>query len=236
MSRRQDVKPRRFWSQPDLERLAEIYPSRPNSEVARLLDRTILSIYQTAYKLGLEKSREAYEWLRKGQSQPGTERGRFKKGHVPANTGLRRPGWHSGRMKETQFKKGVRSGIAAKNWQPIGTIMPDAEGYLRIKVREAVHGKEATGQGNPKVWPMYNRYLWEQHKGPIPPKHVVVFKDGNRQNCAIENLDLISMADNCRRNSIWNRMPRELAEAIQLNGALKRRIRRLNGKEQDQRP
>lgn len=48
----------------------------------------------------------------------------------PFNKGLRRPGWHVGRMRETQFRKGERSGIAAKNWRPIGTIRTDPDGYL----------------------------------------------------------------------------------------------------------
>jgi hypothetical protein len=165
--------------------------------------------------------------LRKG-SQIGA-RTRFPKGHVPANKGLKRPGWSAGRMKETQFKKGCRTGIAARNWQPIGTILPDSEGYLRIKVREAQHGKEASGFGNTKVWPLLGRYVWEENKGPIPPKHMVIFKDRDRSNCAIENLELISMADNARRNCMWATLPRELAEAIQLSGVLKRKLRSLHG-------
>lgn len=190
-----------------------------------------------ANKHGLKKSQDYLATnpscrLRKGQSHCGRET-RFKKGQSPANKGMRRPGWSAGRMRETQFKKGERSGVAAKNWVPIGTILPDSEGYLRIKIREAVYGKEPFGFGNVKVWPLYNRYLWEQHKGPIPPAHLVAFKDGNRQNCVIENLELISRAENARRNVMWNHLPRELAEAIQLNGVLKRRIRRLNGKKQD---
>jgi hypothetical protein len=96
---------------------------------------------------------------------------------------------------------------------------------LRIKVREAVYGQEPTGYGNTRVWPLLNRHVWEQNNGPIPPKHVVVFKDGDRSNCAIENLDLISMAELAHRNRMWNRLPRELAEAIQLQGVLKRKIR-----------
>jgi hypothetical protein len=182
---------------------------------------------------GLHKTPEGCGWLRKGETSPGCEKAWFPKGHVPANKGVRRPGWFAGRMRETQFRKGQRSGIAAKNWKPIGTILPDGEGYLRIKVREAVCGKEATGFGNSKVWPMYNRYVWEQHHGPIPPQHLVVFKDRDRANCSIENLELISMAENARRNSMWTNLPRALALTIQLNGALKRRLRRLNGKEQD---
>jgi hypothetical protein len=83
---------------------------------------------------------------------------------------------------------------------------------------------------------MYQRHVWEQHKGPIPPKHVVAFKNGDRSNCAIENLELLSMAQNARRNSMWQRLPRELAVVIQMNGALKRKLRSLNGTQQNERP
>jgi hypothetical protein len=44
-------------------------------------------------------------------------------------------------------------------------------------------------------------------------------------NCVLENLELISMAENARRNRMWNVMPRELAEVIHLNGQLKRKLR-----------
>lgn len=222
--------PRRFWSDSDFNRLAELYPARPTKEVATLINRSVPAVNCAAAKLGIKKTPE---YLKAECGLPkGCEIGReyrFKPGHVPANKGLRRPGWNRGGMRETQFKKGERRGNAAKNWVPIGTIRPDPEGYLRIKLRDAEYGKEPTGYGNSKVWPMYSRYVWEQHKGPIPPKHLVIFKDTDRRNCAIENLELISMADNARRNAMWNRLPREVIEAIQLNGVLKKKIRSLHG-------
>jgi hypothetical protein len=221
----------RPWADWERAYLREIYPKFPTSVVAEIFRRSVGSINNQAFAAGLQKSPEGNGWLRKGEMSPGCERAWFPKGHVPANKGLRRPGYSAGRMQETQFKKGCRTGKAAQNWKPIGTICADGEGYLRIKVREAVHGKEPFGFGNTKVWPLYNRYLWELHKGPIPPKHIVIFKDGNRANCVIENLELLSMADNARRNSMWATMPRELAEVIQLAGALKRKIRRHGGKE-----
>lgn len=240
--RRNPGPPRRYWSPSDIKILTKLYPERPTAEVAKTLKRGLAGTYGMAKKLGLQKSAafnnsDLSGRLHKGSAQRG-ERTRFVKGQIPPNKGLRRPGYSvgRGRMQETQFKKGERSGIAAENWKPIGTILTDDEGYLRIKVREYVYGKEASGTGNTKVWPMYNRYLWEQHKGPIPPKHLVVFKDGNRANCVIENLELLSMADNARRNCMWAQLPRELAEVIQLNGALKRKLRSIDGKEQDQRP
>lgn len=224
----------KFWTDSDAAQVLELYPVLSTKTIAAKIGRSVYAVYGMASKLGLRKTAEFFDSdecgrLRKGQFRPGTEHTQFKKGQVPPNKGLRRPGWHKGRMRETQFRKGERSGVAATNWSPIGTIKADTEGYLRIKVREAEYGKEPTGFGNVKAWPLYSRHTWEQHNGPIPPKHLVVFKDRDRGNCAIENLELMSMADNARRNSMWARLPRELAEVIQLNGALKRRIRRLNG-------
>lgn len=219
------------WTAEQVARLRALYPVRNTAAIAVELQRPISSVYQAAAKLGVHKSPEFYDSaesgrLKKGETRPGSIATQFQKGQIPANKGLRRPGWAPGRMRETQFQKGQRTGCAQHNWKPIGTILADTEGYLRIKVREAVHGAEASGFGNTKVWPLLNRHIWEQVKGPIPPKHIVAFKDGNRQNCAIENLELMSMAANARRNSMWTRYPRELAEAIQMNGALKRKLRR----------
>lgn len=225
----------RGWTDDDLRRLAKLYPGLPTEEVASRLGRTIYGVFGAAHKLGLKKTPEYL--ARECGLQKGTKIGeafRFGKGHVPANKGLRRPGWHAGRMQETQFKKGEKSGIAATNWKPIGTILTDSDGYLRIKVRERQAG-DAQGW-NREIWPCVHHQVWREHKGRIPPKHMVVFKDHNRTNCAIENLELISMAENARRNRMWIRLPRELAEAIQLNGVLKRKIRSLNGKEQSNRP
>jgi hypothetical protein len=232
----------RQWSESEKARVAELYPTRPTKEIAALLGRSVTTIYQTAHKLGLRKSAEFFALpesgiLRKGQTRPESVAHQFKKGQIPANKGLRRPGWAPGRMRETQFKKGARTGAAARNWKPIGTILADHEGFLHVKVREYVYGQEHSGTGNLSVWPLLNRHVWEQHHGPIPPKHIVSFKDRDRSNCAIENLELISMADNARRNQMWAHMPRELAEVIQLNGALKRKLRKLegHGEKQDRR-
>ena len=34
--------------------------------------------------------------------------------------------------------------------------------------------------------------IWIAHHGPIPPGHTICFKDGNRQNCAIGNLEMLT--------------------------------------------
>jgi hypothetical protein len=229
-----------IWTAEETAYLREHYPDECTEAIAKRLKQKVSKVYGAAWRLGLKKT-EAYlsdpkngcRLLKNHQFGRDTQ---FRTGQSPPNKGLRRPGWHAGRMRETQFKKGQRTGAAARNWRPVGTILPDSDGYLRIKVREAIHGREATGFGNTRVWELLQRHLWVQHHGPIPPKHLVVFKDNNRANCLIGNLELISMADNARRNAMWGRFPRELAEAVQLNGALKRKLRRLTDEKQNDGP
>jgi hypothetical protein len=129
----------------DAERalVRELYADTPTAEIAKRLGRETCSVYRIASSMGLRKSPEYLAGpnacrLRRGDGVgSGT---RFKPGQVPANKGTRRPGWAPGRMAETQFKKGVRTGIAAKNWRPVGTILTDADGYLRIKIlRQCTH-------------------------------------------------------------------------------------------------
>lgn len=228
---------RRPWTDAELDTVRRCYSDTPTKDLARILGRKPGMIYQAADKLGIRKSAAYLASPAACRLRRGDEVGkahRFKPGQTPPNKGLRRPGWAPGRMGDTQFRRGERSGIAATNWKPIGTILTDSEGFLRIKVREAVHGKEATGFGNTKVWPLLNRYVWEQHHGPIPPSHAVVFKDGNRANCDITNLECISRRDLMLRNTS-QRWGKEVFELIQLRGALNRKIRRLS-EEQDSGP
>ena len=44
-------------------------------------------------------------------------------------------------------------------------------------------------------WRLYHHWLWEQAHGPIPPGHMVTFLDGNIQNIELDNLMLISRAE-----------------------------------------
>ena len=225
------------WTPEDEEALRQLYPNTPAAELTSRFSRPIEKIYSKASRMGLHKTQEFLASdksgrLRPGQSRPGTETTRFKPGQIPANKGLKRPGWAPGRMATTQFKRGDRTGIAARNWVPVGTVKTDTEGYQRIKIREAVHG-EATGFGNSKVWPFLHRHTWEQHRGLIPAGFVVSFKDGNKQNCDLANLELVSRGDMARRNGMWSSLPRELAEVIQLNGVLKRKVRKLYGEKHD---
>jgi hypothetical protein len=127
-------------------------------------------------------------------------------------------------MKETQFKKGLRQGAAARNWRPVGTVLVDPDGYLRIKVREAQPG-EACGFGNSRAWPQLHRHVWEAAHGRIPRGRALAFRNGDKRDTRLENLELLTRRQLMARNSVHN-LPKPLVRTIQLLGALNRTIRR----------
>lgn len=129
---------KRLWSVEDDATLTSRYPHEPTAALARELRRSVNAIYARADILGLNKS-AAYLAspdacrLRRGDNVGAPTR--FKKGQVPLNKGLRRPGWGPGRMKQTQFVKGARNGVAARRWMPVGSTRL-VDGYVYRKVAD----------------------------------------------------------------------------------------------------
>jgi hypothetical protein len=215
---------RRPWSREDDILLRGLYPNAPTPQVAGRLKRTVAAIYGRAEKLGLKKSpaylaSPAACRLRRGD-QVGV-RFRFQKGHVPANKGLRRPGYGPGRMKQTQFRKGQLNGVAARRFKPIGSTRI-VDGYLYRKVA-AIPGTWT------RNWKLVHVLLWESLHGPVPARHAVAFKNGDRTDIRPENLELIHRRALMARNTVHN-LPKPLAQTVQLLGALRRQINRKAGR------
>ncbi|HEY4358236.1 MAG TPA: HNH endonuclease signature motif containing protein [Acidobacteriaceae bacterium] len=211
-------KPLRPW---EVAALEELYPSIATNKLAALLGRSESSIYNQAFILGLHKTPEYLAGpdacrLRRG-GNIGSQ-SRFKKGQVPHNKGIRMPGWAPGRMAQTQFRKGHVSA----NWAPLGTERVSDDGYLKRKV--ALNGKQI------ERWRMVHVLLWEEHHGPIPAGHTVIFKDKDKTNIVLQNLELVSRRQLMQRNSVHRWGP-EVFQVIQLRGALNRKIRSCNEKQ-----
>jgi hypothetical protein len=202
------------WPTEDVQIVRWLYPYVQTDKIAALLGRKLGTVHQCADRLGIRKTPESLAAIFAARPQtPAQIASRFQPGHSPANKGLRRPGWAAGRMRETQFKKGNRP----HTWLPIGSLRTSKDGYLQRKVTE-------TGYP-PRDWVSVHHLVWQRWRGPIPPGHIVVFRDGNPANRKLANLECISKAENLRRNSIQN-LPPELRSAIQLAGALNRQINR----------
>lgn len=103
--------------------------------------------------------------------------GFFKKGNVPYNKGRKGviiPGTEKG-----WFQKGHRP----HNTQDVGKEIITFDGYIKIKVAQ------------PDVWEFKHRYIWEKNYGPLKPDELVLFLDGNKLNCRLDNLVLSSKTE-----------------------------------------
>jgi hypothetical protein len=205
---------RRPWTARQLEILRREYPTRTAAAVARKVRHSVSSVYQTAIRLGIRKSVAFLASPASGRLCKGDTRGvsgRFGPGHETWNKG--RKGWKAGgRSAQTRFRPGNRP----HTWQPMGTTRVTDDGILQRKVSD-------TGY-MPADWKAVHALNWEETNGPIPRGHVVVFKDGNRQNLELANLELVTRGELMRRNSYHTRYPKEIARLIQLKGALQRQI------------
>jgi hypothetical protein len=141
----------------------------------------------------------------------------FKPGLIPFNKGKKITEFMTPEAIENskvhRFKKGHIPGNAlpdgtevTRPYKKTGRI------YTMIKV-----------PGINKLLPK-NIHVWEtHHKKKLPPKHNIVFVDGNTQNFAIENLECISHAELMSRNTI-HRFPEDLKENIRLISKIKKVI------------
>lgn len=205
---------RRFWTDAEIATLIARYPNERTGPIANYLGRNERQVYMKAGQLGLFKSPEylaspAACRLRRGDNIGAAHR--FKPGQDAWNRGMK--GLDIG-GKETRFPKGNKPA----NHKPVGSTRITVDGYIEVKVAEGMY-----------QWRLLHREVWKQHHGSYPRRdRPIVFVDGNKQNCAISNLECISRATLMKRNTVHN-LPKPVALLVQLRGALNRKINRMTG-------
>ena len=208
---------RKTWARREVEVLHREYASTSTADLAARFGRSITSVYAKAALLGLKKTEAYLNGPDAGRLKPGHSAAastRFQPAHRPPNKGVK--GWQAGGDSEkTRFKTGHRGGKAAELYQPIGTERVTKDGYLQRKVNDDMPLQ--------RRWKMVHNLVWEEHRGPIPRGHIVTFRNGKKDDIRIDNLELLSRAENMRRNSV-HRFPKPLADLCQLKGALQRQI------------
>lgn len=203
---------RKQWSNEEDRIIAEHYPVTSSTELAELLGCKVHVLYKRAERLGVKKAPGFMSSFISGRFQRGERRSpetAFKPGQKPWSFG-KKIGTR-GRSGETQFKKGT----VPHNYVPVGTEKINVHGYVLVKISDSGTQWER--------WAFKHRLTWEQAHGPIPDGYLVNFKDSNRKNCALENLELVTRAEHASRHGI-NTYPKELRELMQLRGAITRQI------------
>ena len=191
------------WSLQSDAIVRALYPTTSARALARHLGRTPGAIKQRAKALGV---RTKPEWLEKTR-----QINLFHRGQTPWNKG--RSYIPGGRSQQTRFKPHHKP----HTWHPIGHDRISKDGY---------HQRKLTDTGCTRHdYVFIHRLIWRWHGNALPDGHVIIFIDGNKANCDINNLELVSRTELMRRNSI-HRLPEELAQLAQLKGALVRAIKR----------
>lgn len=111
--------------------------------------------------------------------------GRFKKGQIPYNKG--RKGVCAKGCERTWFKKGN----LPADTKPLGYERVTKDGYTEVKI--AMRPSRSDCNDN---FVLKHRLIWEQANGPISKGYIVIFKDGDKTNFDLNNLALISQAEN----------------------------------------
>jgi len=200
------------WTQKEIDTLIELYPHTSTKEVCKLLDRKISAVYGQVCKMQLKKSPE-YLKQHVYTIKPSVQH-QFVKGHKVWNKGVKLGSDWGG--KETRFPKGHKP----HNWKPEGSIRINVDGYQEIKV------------GNKYV--LLHRHIYVNEIGEIQNDEVIRFKDGNKSNLDLNNLEKISREEHAIRNSVHN-LPEQLKEVVKLKTTITKLITE-HAKRQNPRP
>lgn len=211
------------WSAERVAELVRLYPHYRTEDIATMLGRETRAVYQKAGSLGLKKTAAFLASGHAGRLD-GIKGGatRFRKGQAAWNKGMK--GLQIG-GETTRFKPGN----LPHTTEPIGALRVTKDGTLQRKISNE-------SGNNSKRWRGVHELMWVEANGPVPPKHIVVFKAGMRTNVleeiTIDRVECISLAENMKRNTRHN-LPPELNELIQLKAVLTRQINKRARHEQE---
>lgn len=207
------------WTEEEKKVVVEMYADYFAEEIAEILGRPKSGIYRQAHLMGLRSSREKI--ARSGRmtaEKPSSKAHRFQNGHTPANKGKKMDAELYDRLKPSMYQKGH----VPTNYRPIGSERVNRDGYIEVKVAD------------PGIWKLKHRVVWEKAHGEIPVGCNVQFKNGNSQDVRLENLYLISRADQLgKENGMYVKYPEELRAVMRLKGSINRQINKYKKRQQE---
>lgn len=164
------------------EFISKNYKNLGNQELADLVNEK----FKTSFVCSQIKSFKNRYHLDSGLT------GRFEKGHKTFNKGLK---WNDympinsqNQCRKTLFKKGN----IPSNRRELFEERIDKDGYTEIKIQDGCLKDN---------WQHKHRYIYEQHCGEIPKGYKIIFLDNDKSNFDINNLKMISGAEELIMNN-----------------------------------
>ena len=165
------------WKEEHFEFLREFIPGHSEKEIQKALEEkfgektTINNIGNLKSKLGIKS---------------GTFGGRFQKGQISFNKGKKWADFMSEEGQKKSRKTCFKKGNIPLNRVEIGYERVNSDGYVQVKVQDN-HKNDN--------FKLKHYLVWESHYGPVPKGYMLRFLDGNKQNCDINNLALVSESE-----------------------------------------
>ncbi|MEA4975970.1 MAG: HNH endonuclease signature motif containing protein [Paludibacter sp.] len=204
----------------EVKEIKRRYPDELAQVLADEFNVPVFRIYSVAKRYGIKKSDEFLNSTSSGRIQKGeclSPETQFQKGCPGATKGLR----IEAIIKDEEKLRNWREKCLWKKGNKPYNTGKDGEirwrknvGYYFIRIAE-------------NNWEFLHRYIWQQKNGEIPQGFNVIFKDGNRRNCRLSNLECISDAELGERNR-HTKYPLDLREAIEEKNKLNRLLKEIN--------
>lgn len=171
----------RLFTKSQMEYIAEKYQLHKAARVASLLNKTCNGSFTEQQIKNFVHNH--------GINCPRT--GHFKKGKTP---------WNAGTKGVMQANSGCfQKGEMPINHKPVGSERINQDGYREIKVAE------------PRTWALLQRHNWAKAYGTENMPEILRFKDGNKQNCDVDNLEPVSNQEHMLLNNMgFNQLPNDV--------------------------
>ena len=139
--------------------IAEHYKGILTADLTDMLNKEFGTNYKPSQLRSYKKNRHMASGV------DGTFRAEGRRYKLPKGTRI--PGSEKGWFKKGQMPH---------NHLEVGAQVFTFDGYIKVKIAE------------PNYWEFLHKLVWQEANGPIPPEHNIIFLDGNKQNCSLENL------------------------------------------------
>jgi len=139
--------------------IAEHYKGILTADLTDMLNKEFGTDYKPSQLRSYKKNRHMSSGV------DGTFRATGRRFKIPKGTRI--PGSEKGWFKKGQMPH---------NHMEVGAQVFTFDGYIKVKIAE------------PNYWEFLHKLVWQEANGPIPPEHNIIFLDGNKQNCSLENL------------------------------------------------